>query len=89
MIGERMSLKSGNENLHDVKVYDSGKFLGYLAISIDKDNALTNNSWSGQIRGSDYLVWGLNHRRVIFQFADGGEVTGVVRSGGRITPAQS
>ena len=80
-----MNYESIGNRFHDVKVFDSGKFLGYFSLSIDKGEALTSGSWKGQIRGSDYLVWGLNHRKVVLEFEDGSELSVVVRSGGRIT----
>ena len=82
----QVNYESRDNSFHDVKVFDSGKFLGYFSLSIDKGEALTNGSWKGQIRGSDYLVWGLNHRKVVLQFEDGEELSVVVRSGGRIIP---
>jgi len=85
----QLSDESGEKALHDVKIFDSGKFLGYFSLSIDKGEALTSDSWKGHIRGSDYLVWGLNHRKVVLQFEDGTQIAVVVRSGGRIVPANS
>ena len=82
----QVNYESRDNSFHYVKVFDSGKFLGYFSLSIDKGEALTSGSWKGQIRGSDYLVWGLNHRKVVLQFEDGVELSVVVRSGGRIIP---
>ncbi|HJM29027.1 MAG: hypothetical protein QF596_01360 [Acidimicrobiales bacterium] len=83
-----MSSDSEGECVHDVKVFDSGNFLGFLSLSVDKDEVLNIGSWKGQILGSDYLVWGLNHRKVVLQFEDGAEASVVVRSGGRVVPAE-
>jgi len=75
---------SEDNHIYEVKVFDSGNFLGYLSVSIDDEEMKNEPLWEGQILGSDYLVWGLNHRKVKLQFENGSEVDVVVRSGGRI-----
>tara|TARA_B100000953_G_scaffold288636_1_gene271908 strand:- start:1363 stop:1620 length:258 start_codon:yes stop_codon:yes gene_type:complete len=79
-------MRDGLEGNHvyDVKVFDSGNFLGYLSVLINDEEMKNKPLWEGQILGSDYLVWGLNHRKVKLQFENGAEVEAVVRSGGRI-----
>tara|TARA_B100000686_G_C16292415_1_gene714332 strand:- start:215 stop:472 length:258 start_codon:yes stop_codon:yes gene_type:complete len=79
-----MGAKPKDGHVHDVKVFDSENFLGYLSVSINRDKVSKNLPLEGQILGSDYLVWGLNHRKVKIQFSDGSELTVVVRPGGKI-----
>tara|TARA_Y100001970_G_scaffold91938_1_gene116088 strand:+ start:2378 stop:2632 length:255 start_codon:yes stop_codon:yes gene_type:complete len=75
---------SRNNHIQDVKVYFSGNFLGCLTVSIERTKQTTNSIWEGQILGSDYLVWGLNHKKVNLQFEDGSGFDVVVRPGGKI-----
>ena len=79
-----MGVESKAGHVHDVKVFDSENFLGYLSVSINREISSQKSSLEGQILGSDYLVWGLNHRKVKIQFEDGSEITVVVRPGGKI-----
>ena len=79
-----MGDESKYDLVHDVKVFDSGNFLGYLSVSINRDISNQEISLEGQILGSDYLVWGLNHRKVKIQFKDGSELNVIVRPGGKI-----
>lgn len=73
-------------SFHKVKVHDQNKFLGFLSLSILEPKPEENTEWIGQIRGSDYLVWGLNHKRVRLEFPSGENIYVVVKSGGRVTP---
>ncbi len=81
-----MSTELEDRHIHDVKVYDSENLLGYLSVVINRDEIKDNPSWRGNVLGSDYLVWGLNHRKVRLEFEDGVELYVVVRSGGSIAP---
>ena len=73
-------------SFHKVKVHDQEQFLGFLSLTILEPKAEENAEWIGQIRGSDYLVWGLNHKRVSFEFPSGENIYVIVKSGGRVTP---
>ena len=75
---------SRNNQIQDVKVYFSGNFLGRLTVSTERSKQSTNPTWEGQILGSDYLVWGLNHKKVNLQFEDGSGFDVIVRPGGKI-----
>tara|TARA_A100001037_G_C15112087_1_gene619496 strand:- start:627 stop:881 length:255 start_codon:yes stop_codon:yes gene_type:complete len=75
---------SRNNQIQDVKVYFSGNFLGRLTVSIERSKQATSPTWEGQILGSDYLVWGLNHKKVNLQFEDGSGFDVIVRPGGKI-----
>ena len=75
---------SRNNQIQDVKVYFSGNFLGRLTVSTERSKQSTNPTWEGQILGSDYLVWGLNHKKVNLQFEDGSGFNVIVRPGGKI-----
>ena len=73
-------------SFHKVKVHDQEQFLGFLSLTILEPKAEENAEWIGQIRGSDYLVWGLNHKRVRFELPSGENIYVIVKSGGRVTP---
>ena len=75
---------SRNNKIQDVKVFFSGNFLGRLTVSTERSKQTTSPIWEGQILGSDYLVWGLNHKKVNLQFEDGSGFDAVVRPGGKI-----
>ncbi len=81
-----MHIQYGFGSVHQVKVYDQGHFLGFLSLAVEEPKPQENVDWVGQIRGSDYLVWGLNHKKVRLKFPQGESVTVVVRSGGRAVP---
>ena len=81
-----MHIQYGFGSVHQVKVYDQGHFLGFLSLTVEQPKPLENVDWAGQIRGSDYLVWGLNYKKVRFEFSQGDTVYVVVRSGGRAVP---
>ena len=73
-------------SLHEVRVFDGEYFLGFLSLTIQSPEPIDIAEWVGQIRGSDYLVWGLNHKRVRLEFPNGQNVVVVIRSGGRAVP---
>ena len=73
-------------SFHQVKVYDQDHFLVFLSLTVVEPKAQENVNWVGQIRGSDYLVWGLNHRKVRLKFPQGENIYVVIRSGGRAVP---
>ena len=73
-------------SLHEVRVFDGEYFLGFLSLTIRSPKPKDNAEWVGQVRGSDYLVWGLNHKRVRLEFPNGQNVVVVIRSGGRAVP---
>tara|TARA_B100001175_G_C18872479_1_gene340401 strand:+ start:105 stop:362 length:258 start_codon:yes stop_codon:yes gene_type:complete len=75
---------SRNNHIHDVEVYFSGSFLGCLSVSIERSLTVSDPTWEGQILGSDYLVWGLNHKRVNLQFEDGSGLEAIIRPGGKV-----
>jgi|TARA_Y100000996_G_scaffold131372_1_gene99869 hypothetical protein len=75
---------SRNNQIHDVEVYFSGSFLGCLSVSTERSLTVSDPTWEGQILGSDYLVWGLNHKRVNLQFEDGSGLEAVIRPGGKV-----
>ena len=50
-------------SVHHVKVYDQEHFLGFLSLTVEEPKPHENFDWVGQIRGSDYLVWGLNYKK--------------------------
>ena len=81
-----MDIQYGFGSVHQVKVYDQGHFLGFLSLTVEQPKPKENVDWVGQIRGSDYLVWGLNHKKVRLEFPQGENVDVVVRSGGRVVP---
>ena len=81
-----MHIRHGFGSVHHVKVYDQEHFLGFLSLTVEEPKPHENFDWVGQIRGSDYLVWGLNYKKVRFEFSQGASVYVVVRSGGRAVP---
>jgi len=81
-----MHIQHGFGSVLHVKVFDQEHFLGFLSLTLEEPKPQENVDWIGQIRGSDYLVWGLNHKRVRFEFPRGENVYVVVRSGGRVVP---
>ena len=81
-----MHIRHGFGSVHHVKVYDQEHFLGFLSLTVEEPKPHENFDWVGQIRGSDYLVWGLNYKKVRFEFLQGESAYVVVRSGGRAVP---
>jgi len=80
-----MGASSQNNQTQDVLVYAAENFLGYLSVSVAESVSTEALSWEGQILGSDYLVWGLNHRRVRLKFKDGSEFDVIIRPGGKVS----
>lgn len=56
--------------------------LGVVFVDLEATPGDERVPWRGRIRGSDYLVWGVNNRRVELEFDDGSIAHAVVRSGG-------
>lgn len=67
-----------------VEVIDGDQMLGYVSIAAESEIVIDSANWEGRILGSDYLVWGLNHRKIQLRFQDGAIAEVVVRSGGKI-----
>jgi hypothetical protein len=67
-----------------VEVIDGDQMLGYVSIAVESEIVIDSTNWEGRILGSDYLVWGLNHRKIELRFHDGTIAEVVVRSGGKI-----
>ncbi len=80
-----MGASSQNNQIQDVLVYAAENFLGYLSVSVAESVSTEALSWEGQILGSDYLVWGLNHRRVRLKFKDGSAFDVIIRPGGKVS----
>jgi len=67
-----------------VEVIDGDQMLGYVSIAVESEIVIDSTNWEGRILGSDYLVWGLNHRKIQLRFHGGTIAEVVVRSGGKI-----
>jgi hypothetical protein len=67
-----------------VEVIDGDQILGYVSIAVGSEVLISSANWEGQILGSDYLVWGLNHRKIQLRFHDETIVEVAVRSGGKV-----
>ena len=78
---------SEDSQIQDVKVYISGTFLGNLSVAMETGTPGSNLNWEGQILGSDYLVWGLHHKKVNLHFKDGSQFDAIIRPGGKVVRA--
>lgn len=65
----------------DSTLDESGEALGTLHVAFNTPER-SASGWGGKVRGSDYLVWGMNHRRVTIEFASGERAHAVIRATG-------
>lgn len=63
-----------------VRLCDGEIPLGYVRVEL----RTTKDGWGGIIGGSDYLMWGANHRVMTIEFGDGEAAEVVVRATGRL-----
>ncbi len=64
-----------------VLVIDDGNELGHVLVDLVATPG-ERVTWGGRVLGSDYIVWGANHRKVQLVFDDGSTAEAVLRSGG-------
>lgn len=72
-----------------VQLFVDDKPLGFVRVTLTAEQPLTEagdgkSTWGGLIQGSDYLMWGGNHRRLDLRFPSGETVSVVVRATGRL-----
>lgn len=68
----------------NVKLATDERVLGFLFVELEAADDNRGSTWGGRVRGSDYLVWGANGKRLRIEFADGEHAHAVFRSGGTI-----
>ncbi len=67
-----------------MKLSIDGRLLGVVRVELDRTTDHRGNGWGGRIIGSDYLVWGLNHKVAIIEFDDETRAKVVVLASGLI-----
>lgn len=67
-----------------VRLLIDGRFLGVVRIELGRTADHRGSGWGGRIVGSDYLMWGLNHRVASVEFDDGTSASVVVLASGQI-----
>ena len=72
-----------------VRLRSSDRELGFVRVKLVVGPEPTSGmpretSWSGLILGSDYLMWGANHKQLTLEFADGERADVIVRATGRL-----
>ncbi len=68
-----------------VRIRHEGRLLGTVRVTIaaaPTDAPDSSWAWMGQIVGSDYLMWGLNHKKVTLELPTGDQLTCVVLASG-------
>jgi len=72
-----------------VRLRSADRELGFVRVKLALGAEPTSGKsrdlpWSGLILGSDYLMWGANHKQLTLEFADGERADVIVRATGRL-----
>lgn len=84
-MAERVRLFRDDERTETTDSSDDitvGPELGHLHVQLWPTADDEHPRWRGKIQGSDYLVWGMNHRRVVIEFESGERRRAVLRATG-------
>lgn len=81
---DRDEPRSTRSFLGNVRVLAGERMLGFLMVELADHDDTRGSTWSGRVRGSDYLVWGANGQRHVIAFDDNEQASVVFRSGGTI-----
>ncbi len=66
------------------QVFHNDRLLGTVRVTIGQPAEDSDRPWEGQIIGSDYLMWGMNHKKVELALPSGARVHCVVLASGKL-----